>query len=277
MDAQRLFLDNLDLIRRLVWVSGRRHHLSDTELEDFAGYVNVRLLENDYAVLRKFRGRSSIWTYLTAVIERQYLDFISERWGKWRPSATADSIGPVAVLLERLVGRDGHTLEEAMEIVRTNHQIGQTYAELRQIWDQLPLRRKFTEVNEKVAHEVEAEETAEDLVLDAERQRNLERLERTLAKAFADLATQDRVIVALRFDRNLSIAEIAKLRQSTVPTIHRRLQDSLKRLKKALAEAGLRPDEVRKLIGQSTIVVSPLLRAEVEKFLTSVRLSMRDG
>ena len=31
----------------------------------------------------------------------------------------ADRLGPVAVLLERLVTRDGHTLEEAMEIVRT--------------------------------------------------------------------------------------------------------------------------------------------------------------
>jgi RNA polymerase sigma factor for flagellar operon FliA len=277
VDAQRLFLDNLELIERIVRAAGRRHHLSSFEQEDFAGYVNVRLLENDCAVLRKFRGKSTIWTYLAAVIERQLLDFINERWGKWRPSSTADTIGPVAVLLERLVTRDGHTVEEAMEIVRTNHQAGQTDAELRAIWSQLPPRKRLSEVNEEAADEVPGEETAEDLVEDAARLRNVERLEGVLAKALAELSTQDRVIIALRYDRGFSVAEIAKLRQSSAATIHRRLDASLKHLKKALLHAGFLPVEVAGLIGHSSIIVSPLLRAEVERFLGLVRLSNRDG
>jgi RNA polymerase sigma factor (sigma-70 family) len=277
VDTQRLFLDNLDLIERIVRSVGRRHHLSFVEQEDFAGFVNVRLLENDCAVLRKFRGKSTMWTYLAAVIERQLLDFIYERWGRWRPSATADAIGPVAVLLERLVTRDGHTLEEAMEIVRTSHDVGKTYADLRAIWAQLPARGKAIEVTDEAAQEVHSEETAEDLVEDAERQRNIERLERALGKALADLATQDRVIIALRYDRGLSVAEIAKLRQSSVPTIHRRLDTSLKYLKQVLVDEGFLPSEVAKLIGHSSIIVSPLLRTEVESFLGRVRLSKRDG
>ena len=277
MDAQRLFLDNLELIERIVRAAGRRHHLSIVEQEDFAGYVNVRLLEHDCAVLRKFRGKSTMWTYLAAVIERQLLDFINERWGKWRPSATADTIGPVAVLLERLVTRDGHSVEEAMEIVRINHQAGKTDAELRAIWNQLPPRKRLSEVNEEAADEVPAEETAEDLVEDAARLRNIERLEGVLAKALAELSTQDRVIIALRYDRGFSVAEIAKLRQSSAATIHRRLDASLKHLKKALLHAGFLPVEVAGLIGHSSIIVSPLLRAEVERFLGLVRLSNRDG
>ena len=277
MDAHRLFVDNLELIERIVRIAGRRHHLSFVEQEDFAGFVNVRLLENDCAVLRKFRGKSSMWTYLAAVIERQLLDFIYERWGRWRPSATADTLGPVAILLERLVTRDGHTLEEAMEIVRTNHAVGKTHAELRAIWAQLPVRGKAIEVRDEAADEVLSDETAEDLVEDAERRRNVERLERALEKALADLATQDRVIIALRFDRGFSVAEIAKLRQSSVPTVHRRLDASLKRLKTELAAAGFLPGEVARLIGHSSIIVSPLLRAEVERFLGHVRLSKRDG
>ncbi len=277
MDSQRLFLDNLELIERIVRTAGRRHHLSFVEQEDFAGVVHVRLLENDCAVLRKFRGKSSMWTYLAAVIERQLLDFIYERWGRWRPSATADAIGPIAVLLERLVTRDGHTIEEAMEIVRTNHEVGKTYAELRAIWEQLPPRGKAIEVREDAADEVHADDTAEDLVDDAERQGNIKRLERALAKALSELATQDRVIIALRFDRGFSVAEIAKLRQSSVPTVHRRLDASLKHLRKELQQAGFLPAEVAKLIGHSSIIVSPLLRGEVEKFLGLVRLSKQDG
>ena len=277
MNAHRLFLDHLELIERIVRIAGRRHHLSFVEQEDFAGFVNVRLLEDDCAVLRKFRGKSTMWTYLAAVIERLLLDFIYERWGRWRPSATADTIGPVAVLLERLVTRDGHTLEEAMEIIRTNHDVGKTYAELRAIWEELPARGKAIAVSDEAADEVRAEDNAEDLVEDAERQRNVERLESALAKALEDLATQDRVIIALRYDRGFSVAEIAKLRQSSVPTVHRRLDNSLKHLKNALVNAGFQPREVARLIGHSSIVVSPLLRAEVERFLGLVRLSKRDG
>lgn len=273
MDAQRLFLDNLDLIERIVRSVSRRHHLSFIEQEDFAGFVNVRLLEDDCAVLRKFRGKSSMWTYLVAVVERQVLDFIYERWGRWRPSATADTIGPVAVLLERLVTRDGHTLEEAVEIIRTNHATGKTDAELRAIWDKLPPRGKATEVTEEAADEVRADETAEDLVEDAERQRDVKRLERALAKALDELATQDRLIIALRYDRGLSVVEIATLRQSSVPTVHRRLDYSLKQIKTELVKAGFLPGEVARLIGHSSIIVSPLLRAEVERFLGLVRLS----
>ncbi len=277
MDAHRLFLDNLELIERIVRIAGRRHHLSFVEQEDFAGFVNVRLLESDCAVLRKFRGKSTMWTYLAAVIERQLLDFIYERWGRWRPSATADTLGPIAILLERLVTRDGHTLEEAMEIVRTNHEVGKTHAELRAIWDQLPPRGKAIEVNDDSAHEVLSDETAEDLVEDAERRRAVERLEGALENALAKLATQDRVIIALRYDRGFSVAEIAKLRQNSVPTVHRRLDASLKRLKTELSGAGFLPNEVARLIGHSSIIVSPLLRAEVERFLGHVRLSKRDG
>jgi RNA polymerase sigma factor (sigma-70 family) len=175
------------------------------------------------------------------------------------------------------VTRDGHTLEEAMEIIRTNHAVSQTYAELRGIWAQLPVRGKAIEVSDEAADEVPSEVTATDLVEDAERQRSIERLERVLAKALSDLATQDRVIIALRYDRGFSVAEIAKLRQSSVPTVHRRLDASLKHLKKELLHAGFLPTEVARLIGHSSIIVSPLLRAEVEKFLGLVRLSKRDG
>lgn len=53
---------------------------------------------------------------LVAVVERLSLDFRVERWGRWPPSAVADRLGPAAVLLERLVTRDGYTLQEAMAI-----------------------------------------------------------------------------------------------------------------------------------------------------------------
>lgn len=277
MDYQRLLLDHLDLIDQIVRTTGRRRHLSAVERDDFASFVNLRLIDDNYAILRKFQNRSSLWTYLAAVIERLSLDFCAEKWGRWRPSAMAERLGPVAVILERLVTRDLHTLEEAMEIVRTHHDVGLTYAELRQLWEQLPVRVRTTEVGEEAAASVRSPETSELTVQDAERQKSIDRLQGILKTAFDQIPAQDRVLIALRFDEGLSMVEIAKLLNSSVPTLHRKLDKGIKHLRSALTQSGFDPREVNNLIGHPQIALSPMLRTEVERFLGPVRLSKRDG
>ncbi len=277
MDYQRLLIDHLNLVDQIVRTSGRHRHLSAVEQDDFSSFVKLRLVEDDYAVLRKFQGRSSLWTYLSAVIERLSLDFCAERWGRWRPSKMAERLGPIAIILERLVHRDGHTVEEAMEIVRTNHAVGLTYAELRALWGQLPERSRTTEVGEDAARMVVSTDSSEVNVDAAARKQDIERLERALQAAFAALPAQDRLIVALRFDHDMPVADIARTLQSSVPTVHRRIAHSLKILRAALAKSGFDPREVSGLIGHSSVALSPLLGAEVEKFLGRVRLFNRDG
>jgi RNA polymerase sigma factor (sigma-70 family) len=277
VDYQRLLTDHLDLIDQIVRTTGRRRHLSVTEREDFASFVHIRFIENDYGILRKFQNRSSIWTYLATVIERLSLDYCSEKWGRWRPSSMAERLGPIAVVLERLVTRDAHTVEEAIEIVRTHHDVALTETELRRMWEQLPVRIRTIDVDEAIAERVTAPDTAESNLEDAARRESIERLERALTSAFDGIAAQDRVLIALRFDEELSIAEISKLTGSSVPTLHRRLDKSVKQLRMALSRAGFDPREVISLIGHPAIALSPLLRAEVERFLGSVRLSNRDG
>ena len=112
---------------------------------------------------------------------------------------------------------------------------------------------------------------------EAARKHEITRLEGVLHRGFESLAAQDRVIIALRYDHGLPVAEIAKVMKISVPTIHRRLDRSLKELRATLSRAGFDPREISGLIGHSTIALSPLLRAEVERFLGSVRLSKRDG
>jgi len=277
VDYQRLLLDHLDIVDQIVRTIGRRRHLSSTERDDFASFVHLRLVEDDYAILRKFQNRSTLWTYLATVIEHLALDFYAQKWGRWRPSAVANRLGPVAVLLERLVTRDSHTIEEAMEIVRTNHGVASGDAELRTMWDQLPVRVRTTEVGEEAAAAISGGENSESIVEDADRLRGIARLQRALAAAFDQLAVQDRVLIALRFDQDLSVVEIAKLTGSSVPTLHRRLDKSVKQLRLALTNVGFDSQEIANLIGHPSIALPPLLRAEVERFLGPVRLSKRDG
>lgn len=275
MNYQRLLLEHLELIDQIVRTTGRRRHLS-TEQEDFAGFVRLRMVEDNYAILRKFQNRSSLKTYLVTVVERLSLDFCVERWGRWRPSAAADRLGPIAVLLERLVNRDGHSLEEALEIIRTNHASALSSRELRAIWAQLPARTRTTEVGEDAAAAVNSGETADLNVEDAERRASIERLERTLRSAFATIPSHDRVLVALRYDQELPMVELARLTGKSVPTLHRHLDRAIKQLRRALTSAGFDPREVTGLIGHPSLALSPLLRVEVERFLGPVRLTKQD-
>lgn len=277
MNYQRLLIDHLDLIDQIVRTTGRRRHLSAPEREDFASFVSLRLIDDNYAVLRKFQKRSSLWTYLAMVIERLSLDFCAERWGRWRPSAMAERLGPAAVVLERLVTRDSHPVEEAFEIMRTHHHVELSETELRKMWEQLPVRVRTTEVPEEAAASVPSPHASDSNIEDAQRRQDLARLQAVLNAAFEGIPAQDRVLIALRFDQNLSMVEIAKLLNSSVPTLHRKLDKGLKHLRSALTQSGFDPREIGNLIGHPSIGLSPLLRPEVERFLGPVRLSKRDG
>lgn len=277
MDYQRLLLDHLDLIDQIVRATARRRQLSQHESDDFSSFVHLRFVEDDYRILRKFQQRSSLWTYLAMVIERLCLDYLAQRWGRWRPSAMAERLGSVAVLLEKLVTRDAHTVEEAMEILRTHHNVGLTHAELRKIWEQLPSRVRLIEVGEELADEVYSTDTSDFSIEDAARRQTLARLQAVLKRAFREIPDQDRVLIALHFDQDMPISKIAKLLGSSAPTLHRKLEKAIKHLRLALTQSGLDPREVANLIGRPELALSPLLRAEVERFLGRVRLSKRDG
>jgi RNA polymerase sigma factor for flagellar operon FliA len=274
VDYERLLLKHLDEIDQLVRTWGRRRHLSPAEQEDFAGFVRLRLIEDDYAVLRKFQERSSLWTYLSTVIGRLSLDYCAELWGRWRPSAVAERLGPHAVALERLVTRDAHPVDEAIAIVLAGSP-NVSEAQLRAMWAQLPERTRAVQVGEEAAAAVSAVEVSDAGVDDAARQQELARLDRALHDAFAQIAPQDRLLIALRYDQGLSIVEIAKLVQSTVPTLHRRLDKSLKHLRASLQQ--FTTAEIRNIVGHSSLYLSPMLRRELESFPRPVRLSKRDG
>ena len=118
---ETFFLDNLALIDRVTAFVCRKYSLTGAEAEDFTASVKLKLIEDDYAILRKFEHRSSFPTYLTIVIQRQYLDQKIHEWGKWRPSKRAREKGDAAIFLERLVSRDGLEMREALEILRRRY------------------------------------------------------------------------------------------------------------------------------------------------------------
>src|SRR6478672_4714082 len=112
---EKIFLESLPVIREIIAHSARG--LSRQDGEDFSQTVMVRLIEEDYRILREFKGRSSLRTYLAIAIKRMLLDYQNHLWGKWHPSAEAKRLGPTAIWLERLLYRDKLSFEEACRVI----------------------------------------------------------------------------------------------------------------------------------------------------------------
>src|ERR1044071_3636261 len=99
-DLERLFVDNLPLIDRIVASVCRRNRLTKEECEDFASVVHLKLIADGYAVRRQYSGKcATIRGYLNAVVHHCYQDHRNHLWGKWRPSTEARRLGPLAVRL----------------------------------------------------------------------------------------------------------------------------------------------------------------------------------
>lgn len=246
---EAMFVANLDVIDSAIRYVCQRQKLSGSDAEEFDSEVKVRLVDHDYEVFRKFQHRSSLRTYLTIVIQRIYLDYRNHLWGKWRPSAEAQRLGPVAVRLETLMSRDGFSFDQACEHLRTNEHIAAMDSDLYAIAVRLPTRSKRARVGEEALESVaDATRCAEDRLLSTERRADARRIRGALVSAMGSLSDQDRVILRLRFQDGLAVADIARALHLDQKPLYRRFDALLRQLRAALEATGIDPAEASDLV-----------------------------
>jgi RNA polymerase sigma factor (sigma-70 family) len=237
---ERLFLDHLDAIERVVATICRRHHATADEAEDFRSLAHHKLIANDYEVLRRFQGRSSMKTYLVTVLQRLFLDWRTAKWGKWRPSAEAKRLGDVAIRLEVLTVRDRVPFETAAEMLRINHNVTLSRDELHAMFCRLPARPDRRPLAEEVLAEVpDPSPTPDALITSAERLDERARASAILARVLRQLEPQDRLLVKLRYFDNLGVADIARTLHLEPKPLYARFDRILGRLREWLAGEGV--------------------------------------
>src|SRR5687768_6727211 len=238
MDARALYVDHLDAINRIAESLCRRNGIRDADAEDFVSEVRLKLLQDDCAVLRKFRGTSSPTTFLTVVISNLFRDHRIKQWGKWRPSAEARRRGEAAVLLEVAVYRDGRTFEEACTVIENNGRLGVTRDELRNIMAELPRRPARRVVEEMNDADLPSNDRADGSVLDEEREAHVRSAKDALHHAVARLEAEDQVIVRMRFFEGFTVAQVARQLGVEQKPLYNRLRKILDTLARDLAGQG---------------------------------------
>lgn len=256
MDPEGLLLQNLDAINRIIAFTCRRHRLDGADADDFGGSVRLRLVENDYAVLRSFQGRSSFTTYITVVIQRLLLDYRVHQWGKWRASAEGQRLGEMATRVEKLLHRDGCSFDEILQILQIDAR------QLQDMIDRLPAREPRRRMVEIEQAESIASPTADphESALDGEREKTASRVS-TVVRRFIDaLPDEERLLLQLRFDSEMSVAQIARSMRLGQKPLYRRMEKHLGALRSELEREGIDRRAIEDLIGARGAVLDFQLR-----------------
>jgi RNA polymerase sigma factor for flagellar operon FliA len=247
MTGAQVFASELALIERVIqWVCARRS-LRGADAEDFGSTVKLRLIENDYEILARFEGRSSLKTYVAAVISRLYIDYQNQRFGKWRPSAQARRLGPVALRLECLLYRDGLTFEEARAVLQNDAGLAQSAEALYGLSLKLPVR------NTRHAARGDDRETSDvsnglSAIEQAERRVLAEKTFVALRRALRGLPARDRVILRLHVETGLSIADVARALGEEQKALYRRRDALYRQLRLDLEKDGIGCGDAHELL-----------------------------
>ena len=235
VDGPTLLSAHLGEVREAIKVVCKLQHLTADDAEELSSRVYLKLLQSNGAVLRGFRGDSSLRTFLIVVVRRILLDSWIARNGKWRPSTDARRLGTVAVQLERLVYREGMTVAQAGEMIRVAQGITDTDDELSFLLSLLPARstrrrRRFVS-DSSLAAAASVEPSPLELLL----RQSAASPAALLKRAMATLNADDRQLLALRFAQNRTVREIALQRSVDAKALYRRFDRLLRRLRMAIA------------------------------------------
>jgi len=248
-DLETLFLRELPTIERIVGFVCRRHRLDRDDAGEFGSQVTLKLIEGDYQVLRQFKAESSLYTYLNTVIQRLFLDHRAASWGSWRPCVEARRGGPVAVLVDQLLNRDGLTVDEALETITSNHGVEMDRAKLLEIRGTLAVRHKRVFVSDEALKDAAGGADAEaDLIRDESRP-IVERLRDALQECIGALPPQDQLVIRLRFTEGFSVAKVAQTLHLEQKPLYRRLDRLLSTLRTALETRGFRAEAISAFLG----------------------------
>lgn len=246
-EPSEILLKKLPEIEQIIVSICRRKGMDADATEEFAAEVKLRLIERDYAIIRKFEGRSPFEVYIGAVVKRLLLDHQRHEWGKWRPSSEAQHLGPLAVDLERLLHRDGRSIEDALLLLQSDHP-NVTRKELERIAVRLPVRVGRRKVNLEKAASVPGPNNR----LDPARMETARRISTAVNVVIERLPEEDRLIFRMRFESGMTVAQVARALHLPQPLLYRRLYKRFDEFRAELDRAGIAAADVEDLIGTDT-------------------------
>ncbi|HEV7764044.1 MAG TPA: sigma-70 family RNA polymerase sigma factor [Thermoanaerobaculia bacterium] len=251
MQPVEIFRTSLVLIDSVVACVCRGLRMQPSDVEDFGSDFKLALIENDYAILRSYQGRSTLGTYLTAIAHRLLVNEQRTR-GRWHPSAAATQMGEAGLLLERAVRRDQRTIDEVLPLLQAIDP-SLSRIDVDAMEAKLPQRgpRPHVVALDPLGDTLPGGPAADATTLDAEALRLSQRIGDVVRQSLAELSLEDRTIVRLHFGASMSIADISRMLRLPQRPLYRRLERALEQIRLALQDERVDVSSVTELIGSA--------------------------
>ena len=157
------------------------------------------------------------------------------------------------MLLEQLISRDGYYFDQAVEILRTNHRVVESPEQLYRFSLTFPHRLPRSFVNEcALVGRADGLGADEHVEFDQQTAR-VSAASHALSDALTALGPQDRVILKMRFQDHLQVAQIARVLNLDQKPLYQRIKHSLKVLRRQLEQHGVGSSDIGALIASASV------------------------
>jgi RNA polymerase sigma factor (sigma-70 family) len=251
LDPAALLVQQLPLVDQVARAVARKGGSTAADQEEFVCRARLKMVENDYAVLRKFKGESLLGTYLRVVLERLFVDERVRKWGRHRTSAPARRMGTAAQRIE-VLRRDGLSSEETWTVMTTNEGWTLTRDEFERMVAALPppkVRPRETDDSALASQPAPGAE-ADAEVQARERQRMAAHTWQALRCALLRLTKEERLILKMRYLEDLTVGAVAKATGLTEKPLFRRFERLLARLRADLESQGVDAGDLEAILGE---------------------------
>jgi RNA polymerase sigma factor for flagellar operon FliA len=157
----------------------------------------------------------------------------NHEWGKWRPSAAAVRGGELAITVDRLISRDGLTVDQAYEWLRSSG-IEIEYARVEAIVATFPRRCRRVMVGATLLESQVATDGMVNEACQSDARRDATRVARQLEAAIGALPAADRNLLAWRYFEGRTVAEIASALRVDQKQLYRRFQHLIEQLRRTV-------------------------------------------
>jgi hypothetical protein len=111
-------MEDLPDIDSVTTLFARHFDLTPDETAQAVTYVKQQLVANDYAIIPKHDGQSSLKSFVITVIHRLVGQYRAQRCGAWPGADYASSTSDGAGMIRHLMVRYGFSYAEAVELCR---------------------------------------------------------------------------------------------------------------------------------------------------------------
>ena len=247
MDPEKI-LSSSDLLVKIENVCHRRFSAENDRDECYV-YVIDSLKADNFKRLRAFKGKSSLNTYLYALINSLVIDFRRKQYGRRRIPVGVAKLGKWAETVYRFVCWQKFTFDDAYDFLRIDGLYTGSYIEF--IKETEPIRKApcrenpaFQSIDE--AHESslkniddESSNPLEFLIQKLDRERRI-RAWKVIRETTAGLPEDDQLLIRLVYGSDQSVPAAAKVIGLPASTAAKRLKSLMTIYREKLLAEGIR-------------------------------------